>query len=1255
MAKKHPAKLSQSNDMIILQGVNTHNLKHIDVELPKNQITTITGVSGSGKSSLAFDTIYKEGQFRYIESLSSYLRQFFNLWERPELDYSEWLSPAIAIEQNKRVGNSRSTVGTLTEIDDYLRLLMAKTGEVYCYACGKPLRPKTTPEIVADIQSNFFGQKVYLLQEMGLYQDANELMRFVRKNRKLVDQGGGITRYLLALQYDKETNSYQSMIEYFYLEEPNVSASLLPVKVYGIFDRVTINDATLKRLKDDAIKMLGRTEKFGVYVLDSESKEQGAENNEVLDQKSDDAFVMNSDVKISTDRKQQLVTHSHTADGFVQYTRALIRNRQGKILGMFDTRIQTYMLAWWKVNAGETVEEGLAREVQEELGVTVKQATYIGQTKVFFRLWAYVSTLFEVIIDGDPEIVESEQFSHLWRADIRLDKNAPLGVVITINDTVYQSQEELMNGGLYELRAYAIGLHESVADHDFPFMLPARDSIIPSEKYATFVDFKSKTYSIKPFWQFKPSRTCLLVTIITGDKILAGYDMVFGKERTQSATGERSQEIIRYTDKYYCPTDNISYPEFTTQHFSPNRQEGACPTCLGVGEQLQVDFEKVLDPFSPYLKAILPWRDSNLGQAILKKLAHVYQVEESTRRNDLPERFKEVVKNGDNELMKISTGGGKYISMYYKGVQDVLTSQYNRGILTVDFQAMLDVRPCTTCSGSKLRQESLHVFLQPHKKTEAEEKALVPLQDIKEKYNIFDMQSMSMQKLIDVIQRFHAAKRAPTELLERIVSPLVDRIQTIADLGLGYMITARSIDSLSGGEIQRLRLAKQLWNKLTGIIYVLDEPTIGLDEAEIKKVIVSIKQLKDMGNTIIVVEHSDEFIKASDRIIEVGPGAGDFGGTVMFSGPYNKFLKSGTLTAEYVTGKKQVTATFDHKPSKHTISIKKASKHNLKKIDVDIRLGSFTIITGPSGAGKTTLMYHTLFKFLSDKQQFIQSYIRLQLLKQGMTRTEIIQAPVIKREEYEHLEKVAVQAFYEHIGVETILWFEEIENVLYVDQSSIWKTPRSCPSTFIGVFDDIRKLYAGATEAKMLAFNAGHFSFNSAKGACPECQWYGYKKVELQFLPDTYVPCTLCRGRRYKPEILDIKRHGKSVAEVLEMYVMDAREFFQDIPFIGEKLKLMMEIGLGYLRMGQPAHTLSGGESQRLKLVKHLLKSYRGHTMYFLDEPTVWLHPSDIEKLLKVLKKFLDNGDTILMIEHEKNLLQFADQVVRLEDGKVVK
>lgn len=1019
MAKKSVEKhmienMGNLENKITFQGIKTHNLKNIDIEIPKNKLITITWVSGSGKSSLAFDTIYKEGQYRYIESLSSYLRQFFNLGERPEIDHCSGLSPAIAIEQNKKAGNSRSSVGTLTEIDDYLRLLYAKLWDSYCYNCGKEIKPQTVEQIMAEIQTNYMNQKIYLLQESGRFEKKEDLTDFVKKNRNKVEKWKGFTRYLLVAgnkneeQEEKDkvkvkwkklisANSSLDPIEYFYLETPNVPAEYFPLNTYGIYDRVTVEDEKIGRLKEDIIKILWEFKKFGIYITEK-----------------------------------------------------------------------------WSKNTKE--------------------------------------------------------------------KN----------------------------------------------------------------------------------------------------------------------EIQWFTDKMYCPDCNITYPEFTPQHFSPNRQEWACSTCHGIGEILQIDFDKMLDPTSPYMKAILPRRDSNLGQSLLLKLAQKYSIDPDKLWKDLPERFQHVVLFWDEELLRVSYGG-KFISMYYKGIEEIIKDQYAKWLLTVDFQAMLDMRACSECNGTKLKKESLNVFLSfklnawglRHNK----DHMVHPASSIQHpaKYNIADLQRMPLNDLISFVDLYKEHSNKDKTLIQRIINPLNDRAKTIQDLGLGYLSLYRWIDTLSGGEIQRLRLAKQLGNKLTGIIYVLDEPTIGLDDKEIHRAIVAIKNLREMGNTIIVVEHNEEFIKASDRVVEIGPGAGDFGGNLMFNGTYDDFLKSNTLTAQYILGKKKVSVDFEHTPSNNVIKIKKASKFNLQDVDVQIRLGTFTIITWPSWAGKTTLMYTTLFKFLNDKQKFIQSFIRLELLKQWRNRQDILAAPVMNKEKYEHYENLAMQEFHKDLSVETIIGHEEIKNTIYVDQTSIGKTPRSCPATFIGTFDYIRQLYAGTMDSKYLGFNASYFSFNSNKWACPACDGYGYKKIELQFLPDTYIPCELCQGKRYKTEILAIKRRGKTISEVLGMYISDALEFFSEIDSVREDLQLMVDIGLGYLRMGQPAHMLSGGESQRLKLVKHLLKSYKGHTMYFLDEPTVGLHSEDIVKLLKVIKEFLNKGDTILMIEHDKNILKFADDIITLDNGKVVK
>ena len=1024
---------------LVFEWIRVNNLKNIDLTLPKNKLITITWVSWSGKSSLAFQTIYKEGQYRYIESLSSYLRQFFNLWDRPEIDYCSGLSPAIAIEQNKRVWNSRSTVGTLTEIDDYIRLLFAKLGDTYCWNCGSKIKPQTVDQILHTMKELYSNQRIYLLKESWSFSTKADLLKFVKTNKQKVEKGGGFTRYLLVSQNPEKADP----IEYFYLEDPQIPTDYFPINSYGIFDRVTLEEQKVWRLKEDIIKILSETKKFGVYL---------AEKN------------------------------------------------------------------------------------------TTNEPT--SQKQVEANFWAGI------------EITQAKKSK---KADSKAD----------------------------------------------------------------------------------------------------------GQEITQWT------RIQRFTDKMYCPNCNITYPEFTTQHFSPNRQEGACSHCLGIWEILQVDYNKVIDPASPLIDAILPWRDSNLGQWVLKKLCEKYSMDPEKKRAEQPERFLNVVVEGDQELLRINTWG-KYTSIKYNGIEEIIKDQYVKGLLTVDFQAMLNMKTCPHCFGSRLKKESLHCFL-TIKKQDIEKKSdfssLLPTlftqqeglpfaqpedQDLI-KFNIRDLQKIELNELINLLELYKSTSEKPINLLERILNPLLDRAKTIQELGLGYLMLTRGVDTLSGGEIQRLRLAKQLWNKLTGIIYVLDEPTIGLDTWEIKKAIVSINKLKEMGNTIIVVEHNEEFIRASDRIVEIWPWAWDFGWELIFNGSYEEFTKTRTLTSDFITWKRKVSIDFSHTPSKKRVDIRKASKFNLKNIDVKFNLWSFTVITWPSGAGKTTLMYTTLFRFLNDRQKFVQSYIRLQLLKKGLTWEEILAAPVMRAEEYAHFENLALQEFYQDIWVERVTGQEEIKNTIYVDQSSIGKTPRSCPATFVNVFDKIRLLYAGTSDAKYLGFNNSHFSFNSDKGACPACNGYGYKKIELQFLPDTYVPCELCQGKRYKPEILWITWRGKTISQVLDMYIDEALDFFSEMDHIKQELELMVEIGLGYLKMGQPAHTLSGGESQRLKLVKHLLKEYRWNTVYFLDEPTVGLHPADIEKLLKVIKRFLEKGDTILMIEHDEDILQFADHIIRLDNGQLVK
>lgn len=698
------------------------------------------------------------------------------------------------------------------------------------------------------------------------------------------------------------------------------------------------------------------------------------------------------------------------------------------------------------------------------------------------------------------------------------------------------------------------------------------------------------------------------------------------------------EKLYSYTIFAYCAKCNIKFPEYTPAHFTPNRIEWACQVCNWLWKTLQVDIDAIIDETQKVKNAIIPWRDSTLGQAILDKLLWKYWYSKNIVWQDLPDDIKHIIIHWDWELLRLNLGW-TYVSMYYNWIEKLLSEQYNRWTLPSDIKAFVSFKKCHSCQWKKLNQLSLSVKL-----------------NIKNHlYDIADLQEITIKQLHALLKDYYKKTKTDTVLKKRIFGSLLERLETIIDLWLWHLSLSRRVNTLSGWEIQRLRLAKQLGNKLSGIIYVLDEPTIWLDKKETLNTIKAIKTLKKLWNTIIVVEHNEDFIKNADYIIEVWPWAGDFGWKILFSWKLEKFLKTDCLTAKYIRWEKQINIKFEHKPLKKSISIKKAHKYNLQNIDVDIPLWSFTIITWPSGAWKTTLLYDILYNFFQDKEKFIQWYVRRKLLNKWYSWTEIISKYLISPQDYAKYEKQAIVEFFQKLEVDTILWWQDIKNVVYIDQSAIWKNPRSCPATFIWVFDDIRSLFWQTTDAKLLWINTSYFSFNSKKWNCPECNWYWYKKIELQFLPDTFVTCQLCKWKRYRPEILQIKWNWKNIYEVLDMYIYEALEFFKDIPYIKEKLEYLVEIWVGYLKMGQPAHTLSGWESQRLKIVKNLIKKYKWHTIYFLDEPTVWLHPADIERLLKILKKILHNQHTIVMIEHDQNLLKFADKVIRLEDGRVVR
>jgi len=767
---------------------------------------------------------------------------------------------------------------------------MAKVWSVFCYDCGKPLKPKTTVQIVDDIKARYDWSKVYLLQEIKSFTEEKDLLTWVRRNRKQVDQWWWFTRYLVGYSWDKETKSFTDSVEYFYLEDPSIPSHLMPVNVYWVFDRVTINNSTVKRLKEDSIKMLTRADKFWVMIMDWTRVESGGK-------KSTDDTVTWYRFLFLHGRKSWPDQH------WFPWLKKELEAKWHEVIAPqlpspdsvnIDDQVEFVMKHWTfderTIIIGHSVWWVVAQKVAESMKQKIWWMVLIGSF-------------------GEPKLKWWIKRDYFETTDWIFNVEKIKGNVEQIAVLHDSKDARIWKTQANKLKKWYWVLDETVAEINH----------FTAEEEPAILELLENNYEITPKELIEPATSSDVQT----DTVLADQP-----------------PIVWYTDKYYCAQDNISYPEFTTQHFSSNRQEGACMQCQWIWEEMLVDFDKVLDPFSPYLMAVLPWRDSRLGQAILKKLAQVYQVDENATWSDLPEWFHEVVINGDQEMMRINTWWGKYISMYYKGIQDVLVGQYNKWVLTVDFQAMLEMKPCSLCKWARLRQESLNVVLT----TDILDNPGGELKhkyELKQSFNIYDLQKMSIKELVVFMKDYQQSNTAPEVLVERILTPLIERAETIMNLWLWYINTARQINSLSWWEIQRLRLAKQLWNKLTGIIYVLDEPTIGLDLGEIEKVIKAIKELKDMWNTIVVVEHNDEFIKASDWIVEIGPGAWDFGGKLEFSGSYKDFLKTDTLTAQYITWKKVIEATFDHKPSTIDLSIKKANKHNLQNIDVNIKLWSF--------------------------------------------------------------------------------------------------------------------------------------------------------------------------------------------------------------------------------------------------------------------------------------------------------------------------
>ena len=908
---------------ILVKGAREHNLKNIDVAIPRDKLVVITGLSGSGKSTLAFDTIYAEGQRRYVESLSAYARQFLEQMDKPDVDYIEGLSPAISIEQKSASKNPRSTVGTVTEIYDFLRVLFARIGEPYCYQCGQKISSQSVQEIV------------------------DQLMNFP----------AGTRFQLLAPLVTGRKGEHQKLLE--------------QLKREG-FVRARIN-GEFRELEED-------------IVLDKKKK--------------------------------------HTIEAVVDRL---------------------------------VVKDGLQRRLTDSVELALKL------TQGFLR----------VLLSGGEEVLFSERFS--------------------------------------------------------------------------------------------------------------------------------------------CDRCDISLPQLTPQLFSFNNPQGACSTCDGLGTKMYFDPDLVVPNPNLNLRegAIVPWenRSSVYFQQMLEALIGHYHFDLYIPFKELSARVREVLLYGSgNEPIRFyfeKEGRRHFYERPFEGVIPNLDRRYREtdsSLIREELERFMNVRPCPTCKGARLKRESLAVKIQGQS---IHQVTALSVKEAKIWFNALQLTTRQIQ------------------IGRRILKEINDRLEFLVNVGLDYLTLSRTSATLSGGEGQRIRLATQIGSQLMGVLYVLDEPSIGLHPRDNLRLLQTLKTLRDIGNTVLVVEHDANTILSSDHVIDMGPGAGEHGGQVVFSGTPEELLKDQqSLTGQYLSGRRTITLPAKRRPHKKGhIQIKGASENNLKQIEVSVPLGVFTCVTGVSGSGKSTLIIDTLYQTLAQ---------RLYRSKERAGRVQ------------------------EMKGVRLI------DKVINIDQSPIGRTPRSNPATYTGLFTTIRDLFARTPDARSRGYKPGRFSFNVRGGRCPACNGDGLMKIEMHFLPDVYVTCDVCRGSRYNRDTLEILYKGMNIAQVLDLTVDQALIVFEVIPAIREKLETLSQVGLGYIRLGQPATTLSGGEAQRIKLSRELSKRSTGKTLYILDEPTTGLHFSDIEKLLEVLNRLVEMGNTVVVIEHNLDVIKTADYIIDLgpeggdEGGRVI-
>ena len=901
-------------DKIIVKGAKVHNLKNVSLEIPRDKIIVFTGLSGSGKSSLAFDTIYAEGQRRYVESLSSYARQFLGQMDKPDVESIEGLSPAISIDQKTTSRNPRSTVGTVTEIYDYLRLLYARVGVPHCPKCGKEITQQSVDQIV------------------------DQIMELPERSKIMI---------------------------------------LAPI----------------------------------------------------------------------------------------------IRGRKG---------------------------------THEKVLENIKKQGFV-----------------RARIDG--EIYD------LTEDEIKLEKNIKHNIEAVVDRIIVKDGIE---GRL-------------------------TDSIETSLKMAEGL---------------------VLVNII-------------------------GEEDRLYSEHFACADCGISIDELAPRMFSFNSPFGKCERCDGLGTLMEIDEDLVVPNKDLSIRggAISTWGDSRMKEeswtyCVLKALMEKYNFDLDTPYKDLPKKVQEVLMYGEPEKLKVTYTKENVTAVYnhsFEGEINNLRRRYmetNSDTMKAEIEKYMSDNPCPKCKGARLKPEALAVTVGGK--------------------NIFEFTSMAIREELDFINSINFSEKDKI-ISSQIIKEIQSRLSFLINVGLDYLDLARKAGTLSGGEAQRIRLATQIGSQLMGVLYILDEPSIGLHQRDNDRLISTLKQLRDVGNTLIVVEHDEDTMREADYIVDIGPGAGEHGGKIVASGTLDEIMSNeNSLTGKYLTGAKKVELPEERrKGNGNFITVKGAKENNLKNVTAKFPLGTLTMVTGVSGSGKSTLVNEILYKGLN---------------------------------------KIVNKAKDLPGKFKEITGYENIDKIIDIDQSPIGRTPRSNPATYTGTFDIIRELFSQTQEAKMRGYKPGRFSFNVKGGRCEACSGDGIIKIEMQFLSDVYVPCEVCKGKRYNRETLEVKYKGKNIADVLNMTVEEALEFFENIPRIKNKLQTLMDVGLGYIRLGQPSTQLSGGEAQRIKLAYELSKRSTGKTLYILDEPTTGLHIHDVNRLVKILQRLVDGGNTVIVIEHNLDMIKCADYIVDL-------